>query len=106
MKGNEESLRLAEADGWEVHEVAKAPVCLPNSPEDIRQSMDLLQQIHREAHADEPSVEQFEVKMKAARESNGLHLLRVACTCPSDTELDPRCFVAFPHPWHAARSSI
>lgn len=48
MKGNEESLRLAEADGWEVHEVAKAPACRPNSPEDIRQSMDLLQHIHRD----------------------------------------------------------
>lgn len=52
-KGNEKALTLLEADGWEVHEVVKAPVCSPNSPEDIRQSMDLLQQIHREAHGNE-----------------------------------------------------
>lgn len=44
MKGTEEALTLREDDGWEVHEVAK-----PNSPEDIRQSMDLLQQIHRDS---------------------------------------------------------
>lgn len=52
-KGTEKALTLSEADGWEVHEVVKAPVCSPNSPEDIRQSMDLLQQIHREAHGNE-----------------------------------------------------
>lgn len=52
-KGTEKALTLYEADGWEVHEVVKAPVCRPNSPEDIRQSMDLLQQIHREAPGNE-----------------------------------------------------
>lgn len=48
MKGNEQALTLSEADGWEVREVAKAPACRPNSPEDIRQSMNLLQHIHRD----------------------------------------------------------
>lgn len=49
MKGNEQSLRLAESDGWEVHEVAKAPACRPNSLENIHRDMDLLQQIHRDS---------------------------------------------------------
>jgi len=48
------SLRLTEADGWVVHEVAKAQVYRPNSPEDIKQSMDLLQQIHRESADPKP----------------------------------------------------
>lgn len=39
----------AEVDGGEIHEGAKATAC--NSPEDIRQSMDLLQQIHRDSES-------------------------------------------------------
>lgn len=30
------------------------------------------------------------------------HPFRANCTCPSDTELDPRCQIGFPHPWHRA----
>jgi hypothetical protein len=55
LKGNEKALTLSEADGWEVHEVVKAPVYRANSPEDIKQSMDLLQQIHQESNAPEGS---------------------------------------------------
>lgn len=43
---NKRVLRLSEADGWGVNEVSKAPVYPPNSPQDIRQSMDLLREIH------------------------------------------------------------
>lgn len=64
-KGNEKALRLAESDGWEVHEVAKAPSCRPNSPEDIRQSMELLQQIHRDSL---PSNERLMAKVRKAVE--------------------------------------
>lgn len=44
---------LREADGWEVHEVAKAPLYRPNSPEDIKQSMDLLQRIATESDCED-----------------------------------------------------
>ncbi len=43
---DERVLRLCEADGWVVNEAVKAPVYPPNSPQDIRQSMDLLREIH------------------------------------------------------------
>lgn len=54
-KGTEKALRLAEADGWEVHEVARAPTYRPNSLENIHRDMDLLQQIHRDSLQDELS---------------------------------------------------
>ena len=75
MKGNERSLRLAEADGWEVHEVAKAPAT--NSPEDIRQSMDLLQQIHRDSLRSNEPVDLDRMEVFIASELEYAHYQRV-----------------------------